>query len=79
MKSDTFIYNDWFGVESGTKEMLNDFIKKQKCVGKSIELETLICECGNDTFKVGIGDHLLAVKCTSCGKEYTVTETKLMF
>jgi hypothetical protein len=74
MKSNIFIYNDWFGVESGTKEVHNDFIKKQKCAGKSIELETAICECGNDTFKVGFGDHLLAVKCMRCGKEYIVAE-----
>lgn len=79
MRSDTFIYNDWFGVESGTKKMCSDFIKKQKCDGKSIGLETVICECGNDTFKVGIGDDLLAVKCINCGKEYIVAETKSMF
>lgn len=74
MKSDTFIYNDWLGVESGAKELHNDFTKKQQCADGSIELETVICECGNDTFKVGLGDHLLAIKCMSCGKEYIVAE-----
>lgn len=74
MKSDMFIYNDWLGVEGGNREVHYDFAKKQKCAGRYIELETVICECGNDTFKVGLGNHLLAVKCLNCGKEYIVAE-----
>lgn len=67
--TDAKCYCEWdtLGIKT---EQRNEFHIKQVY---DVEYpETLICNCGNDKFTVGLGSYFTAAKCTSCGLEVCV-------